>query len=159
MLFSMFLIILKQIRQQKGHVEANKKNSLGCKEIKDISKCFSFSRHNLKPFSLLSKYSPWAISRPMIASHCCYWPRLLCQDPGSSVTLPTQPMYLGVSLETQLSMVTTELFSSSPCYLILFQFLSRRSSTPFTQQHEPETLSSSFTTLHLIHHNPLFFFF
>lgn len=59
----------------------------GCKEIKDISKCLSFSRHSPRPFSLLSKYfdqSPslrlWFLSVMSLVQASPPRPRLLC-DP------------------------------------------------------------------------------
>ena len=59
----------------------------GCKEIKDISKCLSFSRRSPRPFSLLSEYfdqSPslrlWFLSVMSLAQASPPRPRLLC-DP------------------------------------------------------------------------------
>lgn len=97
------------------------KNPLDCKEIKGSSKCFSFSRHNPRPFSLLSKHFHQWPSLGIWFLTLCLWPRALCQDSVSSVTLPTQHLLVDVSLEPQLNMVKTKFFYSS--YPILFQFL------------------------------------
>lgn len=90
-----------------------KKNPLDCKEIKDVSKCFSFSRHNPRPFPLLSKHFHQWLSLGIWFLTLCLWPRLLCQDSDSSVTLPTQHLHVDVSREPQLNMVKTKFFYSS----------------------------------------------
>lgn len=93
------------------YVQTNK-NPLGYKEIKVVSKCFNFSRHNPRPSSLLSQcFHQWPSLGKWFLT-LCLWPRLLCQDSDSSVTLPTQHLHVDVSLELQLNMVKTKFFYS-----------------------------------------------
>lgn len=130
------------------------KSPLDCKEIKDIYNCFSFSRHNPRPSSLLSEYSCQLPSLgPWFLTGC------LCPTLSAKIQTHLWCCLLSICIwmcHWKLNMVKTKLFYPSSA--------TRLSSTSLLERMIPRSPSSMSQKpcpypSHLIHHNLLSVFF